>query len=107
MSSDGKFVLDILIKIVELFHVVVFQSSAVLGHVNNVEESVSLHGLEEEGVDVGVIVEKILVGNLGYSREYAMFLLGPQSEKKEIRVGFSSCLPSVVTHKSTKNMDSG
>ena len=61
-----------------------FQSSAVLGHVNNVEESVSLHGLEEEGVDVGVIVKEIFVGDLGYSREYAMFLLGPQSEKRSM-----------------------
>ena len=79
VSPDGKFVLDILIEIVELFHVVVFQSSAVLWHVNNVEKSVSLHGLEEEGVDVGVVVQEVLVGDLGYSGENAMFLLGPES----------------------------
>ena len=106
MSPDGKFVLDVLIKIVELFHVVVFQSSAVLGDINNVEESVSLHGLEEEGVDVGVVVKEILVGDLGNSREHAMFLLGPQSERRGIRVWLLSCLLSIGT-KLNKNIDSG
>ena len=89
MSPDGKFVLDILIKIVELFHVVVFQSSAVLGHVNNVEKSVFLHGLEEEGVDVGVIVKEVLVGDLSYSVKHPIFLFRPQSARSWL--GYQVC----------------
>ena len=56
VSPDSEFVLDILIKIVELLHVVEFQRGAVVGDVHNVEEAVFLHGLEEEGVNVGVVV---------------------------------------------------
>ena len=46
VSPDGEFVLDILIKIVELLHVVEFQRGAVVGDVHYVEEAVFLHGLE-------------------------------------------------------------
>ena len=56
VSPDSEFVLDILIKIVELLHVVEFQRGAVVGDVYYVEEAVFLHGLEEEGVNVGVVV---------------------------------------------------
>ena len=77
VSPDSKFVLDILIQIVELFHVVLFQRGAVVGDVHYVEEAVFLHGLEEEGVNVGVVVEKILVGDPGHTIEHAFILFRP------------------------------
>ena len=80
MSPDSEFVLDILIKIVEQFHVVLFQRGAVVRDVHYVEEAVFLHGLEEEGVNVSVVVEKILVGDLGYTIEYVFVLFRPQPE---------------------------
>ena len=78
VSPDSEFILDILIQVVELLHVVLFQRGAVVGDVHYVEEAVFLHGLEEEGVNVGVVVEKILVGDLRYTIEYVFILFRPQ-----------------------------
>ena len=57
-----------------------FQRGAVVGDVHYVEEAVFLHGLEEEGVNVGVVVEEVLVGNPGHTIEYVFILFRPQPE---------------------------
>ena len=79
VSPDSNLVLDILIQIVELLHDVVLQRSAVLRDIHNVEISVFLHGLEEEGVDVGVVVEEVHVWDSGYAIEHTLILFRPQS----------------------------
>ena len=81
VSPDGQLILDILIQIIELLHVVLFQRGAVFRDIHNVEETELLHGLEEEGVDVGVVVEEILVRDLGYLIEHVSFLFRPQPER--------------------------
>ena len=79
VSPDSNLVLDILIQIVELLHDVVLQRSAVLRDIHNVEISVFLHGLEEEGVDVGVVVEEVQVWDSGYAIEHTFTLFRPKS----------------------------
>jgi hypothetical protein len=79
VSPDSNLVLDILIQIVELLHDVLLKRSAVLRDIHNVEISVFLHGLEEEGVNVGVVVEEVQVWDSGYPIEHTLILFRPQS----------------------------
>ena len=88
VSPDSNLVLDILIQIVELLHDVVLQRSAVLRDIHNVEISVFLHGLEEEGVDVGVVVEEVQVWDSGYAIEHTLILFRPQSAG--LMIGYDS-----------------
>ena len=80
VSPDGQLILDILIQIIELLHVVLFQRGAVFRDIHNVEETELLHGLEEEGVNVGVVVEEVHIGDPGDSIKYSVVLFRPQPD---------------------------
>ena len=81
MSSDGHFILDIIVQFEELLHEDMFLVSTVLGDFNDIDESIGFHRVENERIYVGVSVDEVQVGDPSNAVEISFSLRGPQSEQ--------------------------